>query len=179
MVLWIVLIVIVIFIAIFIGIVMKQPAPFRIVRSATMAAPAHEIFEQVNDLHHWENWSPWAKLDPDMNQTYEGEPSGTGAVHTWEGNKKVGQGRMTIVESHPHDLIRIKLEFIKPFKATNIAEFQFKPSGDQTDVEWIMTGRNDTFMAKAFSLVMNMDKMLGKEFDKGLATLKERVETHS
>jgi hypothetical protein len=130
----------------------------------------------VNDFHNWTAWSPWAKLDPAMKQTYEGAPAGTGAVSTWAGNKDVGEGRMTIIESRPSELIRIKLEFFKPFAATNTAEFTFKPAGDQTAVTWSMAGEKN-FMAKAFGLFMNMDKMIGDDFEKGLANLKSVTET--
>src|SRR5260370_20683691 len=100
-----------------------QPAEFRIARSATMSAPAPDVFAQVNDFHKWDAWSPWAKIDPTMKQAYEGAPAGTGAVYTWVGNNKVGEGTMTVTESRPHDLVTIKLEFRRPFKATNTAEF--------------------------------------------------------
>jgi hypothetical protein len=130
----------------------------------------------VNDFHNWEAWNPWGKTDPAMKQTYEGAPAGPGAIYTWVGNKEVGEGRMTITESRPSDLIRIKLEFFKPFAATNIAEFTFKPEGNQTVVTWNMTGQNN-FKAKAIDLFMNMDKMIGGQFDKGLAEMKSIVET--
>lgn len=156
-------------------IVAMQPADFAITRSQTMAAPAAEVFGQVNDFHKWEAWSPWAKLDPNMKQTFDGPAAGTGASHSWIGNNKVGEGRMTITESRPTDLVRIKLEFIKPFTATNTAEFIFKPEGNQTHVTWNMTGRNN-FMSKAFCMFMNMDKMIGKDFEKGLTSMKAVVE---
>ena len=163
-------------IVIFAAIVALQPAEFRITRKATIASPAPAVFAQVNDFHRWDAWSPWAKLDPAMKQTYEGAPAGTGAIYTWTSDsKKVGEGRMSITESHPSDLIRIELEFFKPFKATNMAEFTFKPEGDRTVVTWNMSGRNG-FMAKAFHLVMNMDKLVGGDFEKGLAQMKLVVE---
>jgi hypothetical protein len=159
----------------FVAVVSMQPSEFRIARSATIAAPASDVFAQVNDFHNWQAWSPWAKLDPAMTQTYDGAPAGTGAIYAWAGNGKVGQGRMTLTESHPSDLIRINLEFMKPFKATNIAEFTFKAEGNQTVITWSMTGRNN-FMLKAFGLFMNMDKMVGGDFEKGLASMKTVVE---
>jgi uncharacterized protein YndB with AHSA1/START domain len=152
-----------------------QPSDFRIARSATISAPAADVFAQVNDFHKWDAWSPWAKIDPTMKQIYDGAPSGTGAIYTWVGDKKVGEGTMTLTESRPNDVVSIKLEFRKPFKATNTAEFTFKPEGDQTVVTWSMSGRNN-FMFKAFGLFMNMDKMLGGEFEKGLASMKSVVE---
>ncbi|MEK6210123.1 MAG: SRPBCC family protein [Pseudomonadota bacterium] len=129
----------------------------------------------MNDLHNWEAWSPWAKRDPQMKQNYEGAPAGTGAIYAWTGNKQVGEGRMTITESRPSDLIRIKLELFKPFAATNTAEFTFKPEGNQTAVTWSMTGQNN-FIAKAVHLFMDMDKMVGKDFEAGLANLKTVTE---
>jgi hypothetical protein len=111
-----------------------------------------------------------------MKRAYESAPAGTGAIYSWIGNKKVGEGTMTLMESQPNNLIRIQLEFRKPFKATSTAEFTFKLEGNQTAVTWSMSGRNN-FMFKAFGMFMNMDKMLGGEFEKGLASMKEVVES--
>src|SRR5713226_1472049 len=158
-----------------VGIVAVQPSDFRIARTATISAPAPAVFAHVNDFHKWEAWSPWAQLDPAMKQTYGGASAGAGAVYAWAGNREVGEGRMTLIESRPTELIRIKLEFLRPFKGTNIAEFTFKPEGDQTVVTWTMTGENN-FIAKAVSLVMNMDRMVGGQFEKGLARMKSVVE---
>ena len=152
-----------------------QPAHYRVERTTSISAPAVVVFTQVNDFHNWEGWSPWAKLDPAMKQTYEGPAAGTGAIYTWVGNNKVGEGRMTLIESRPSDLIRIKLEFVKPFPSTCATEFEFKPKGNQTAVTWNMTGENN-FMAKAFCLFMNMDKTVGGDFEKGLARMKSVVE---
>jgi hypothetical protein len=159
----------------FILIVAMQSSAFRIVRSATMSAPPSAVFEQVNDFHNWIAWSPWERLDPQMKRTYDGASSGVGAIYSWEGNKQVGQGRMTISESRPSELIRINLEFIKPFKATNTTEFTFQPQGSQTVVTWAMTGKKN-FMFNAVSLFMNMDKLVGGDFEKGLANMKSVVE---
>jgi len=156
-------------------VVALQPSEFRITRTTTVAAPASAVFAQVNDFHRWEAWSPWAKLDPAVRNTFAGAPAGAGAVFAWAGNSKVGEGRMTIVESRPNELVRIKLEFLKPFAATNTAEVTFKPEGDRTAVTWSMFGHNN-FMGKAVCLVMNMDKTLGGEFDKGLAAMKSVAE---
>jgi len=152
-----------------------RPADFRITRTATIAAPPAAVFAQVNDFHKWEAWSPWAKLDPAMKVTYDGPAEGPGTIYTWTGNSEVGQGRMTIIDSHPSDLIRIQLEFLKPIAATNTAEFTFKPEGSQTLVNWTMTGAHN-FMGKAFSLFVDMDKMVGGDFEKGLAQLKAVAE---
>jgi hypothetical protein len=175
MILWYILGSIAAIIVIFIIVAAMQPAEFRITRSAGMSAPASAVFAQVNDFHNWEAWSPWAKIDPAMKQTYDGAPAGVGAVYSWSGNKQVGEGRMTITESRPSDLVRINLEFFKPFKANNIAEFTFAAEGDKTAVTWSMSGRKN-FMFKAVGLFMNMDKLIGNDFEKGLAQMKTVVE---
>lgn len=156
-------------------VVAMQPAEFRVARSTTMSAPAPAVFAQVNDLHEWETWNPWQKKDPAMKLTFAGPSAGPGASYSWAGNNEVGEGRLTITETHPSDLVRIKLEFMKPFAATNTAEFTFKPEGDRTNVTWSMAGSNN-FFAKAIHLVMNMDKMVGSEFEKGLADMKAAAE---
>ena len=120
--------------------------------------------------------APYAKRDPAMKKTYEGAPAGTGAIYTWAGNNEVGEGRLTIVESRPNELITIKLEFVRPFAATNTAEFTFKPEGDQTAVTWSLTGKNN-LISKAIGLFMDVDKMVGGDFEKGLADLKSVKET--
>jgi hypothetical protein len=161
---------------VFVIVVALQPADFRVVRSTKIAAPPPVVFAQVNDFHKWEAWSPWAKIDPTCKYDYQGPAAGVGTVFTWAGNKKVGEGRMTILESRPSDLIRIKLEFLKPFQATNAAEFTFVSEGGQTVVTWTMSGKNN-FVFKAFSLFVNCDKMVGADFEKGLAAMKTVVET--
>ena len=163
-------------VVVFVVVVSMRPSGFRISRTATISAPAPLVFAQVYDFHKWEAWSPYEKRDPAMKKTHEGTPHGTGAIYTWAGNNEVGEGRMTITESRPSDLIRIKLEFAKPFKATNTAEFTFKPKGNQTAVSWSMSGKNN-FMFKAVGLFMNMDKMVGGDFEKGPAQMKSVVET--
>jgi Polyketide cyclase / dehydrase and lipid transport len=154
----------------FVIIVATRPSDFLLTRSATIDAPPPTTFGCVNDFHDWEAWSPWAKLDPAVKNTYSGAASGVGASFSWSGNSKVGQGRMTITESRPDELIRIKLEFEKPFKATNQAEFAFKAEGDKTRVTWSMSGRNN-FICKAMGLFMSFDKMIGGQFEKGLSQL--------
>jgi uncharacterized protein YndB with AHSA1/START domain len=162
----------------FLAIVAMQPAEFRVTRTATINAPPADVFPHVNDLHKWEAWSPWARLDPEMKLTYDGPAEGAGASYTWSGNNKVGEGRTTITESRPNDLVRLKLEFVRPFTATNDVEFTFRSEGDQTSVTWDMTGRNN-FMSKAFCLFVNMDRMVGGDFEKGLAQLKAVVEAQA
>ena len=152
-----------------------QPSDFRVTRTATITAPASAVFPHVNDLQKWDAWSPWAKLDPNAKNSFEGPASGVGAIMRWAGNNKVGQGSMTIMESRPDEFIQFKLEFLKPFKATNTAEFTFNSENNQTTVTWSMYGKNN-FMGKAMGLFMSCDKMVGGQFEKGLATLKSVVE---
>ena len=163
---------------VFIVVVMLQPASFRVERTAIMSAPALAAFSQVNDFHNWEAWSPYAKMDPQARKTFEGPPAGAGSMFAWSGNNKIGEGRMTITESHPSDLIRINLAFSRPFQATNIAEFTFKPAGNQTAVTWSMSGRKN-FISKAFCLFANMDRLVGTDFEKGLASMKSIVEAEN
>ncbi len=159
----------------FVGVVAMRPSEYRVARTATIAAPAPAVFAQVNDFHKWDAWNPWAKLDPAMKQAYAGAPAGIGAIYTWAGNSEVGEGRMTLTESRPSDLVRIRLEFLKPFATTSTAEFSFKPEGDHTAVTWSMAGKVN-FMAKVVHLFMDMDRMIGGNFEKGLAQLKSVVE---
>ncbi len=153
-----------------------RPSEFRVSRSTTVAAAPEIVFAQVNDFRKWDAWNPWAKIDPDMSQTYEGESAGEGAVYTWAGDKNVGEGRMTIEASQPYERIEIQLEFMKPFAGTNTAEFTFEPDGEGTTVTWSMHGTNG-FMAKAIGLFMDMDKMIGGNFEQGLADMKAASES--
>ena len=155
--------------------VATQPGEFSVSRSATFAAPAPAVFAQVNELKKWEAWSPWAKKDPQAKQSYAGPAAGAGASMSWVGNKEVGEGRMTIVESSPNALVRFKLEFFEPFAATNSAEFSFKEEGGRTALTWSMRGQNN-FIGKAMCLVFDMDKMVGGDFEAGLAGIKAIVE---
>jgi hypothetical protein len=155
--------------------VARRPSTFLISRGTSVVAPAAIVFTQVNDLHRWNDWSPWAKLDPGMKQTFDGPPAGPGAGYAWSGNKKVGTGRMTITESRAPEFIRLRLEFQRPFTATNTAEFTFRPAGNQTGVTWSMSGRSN-FMFKLFGLIVNMDQLVGRDFEKGLAQLKTVAE---
>jgi hypothetical protein len=162
-------------IAVFVVIVALQPSHFNYSRSATLAAAPATVFRHVNDVRLWEAWSPWAKLDPNMKVTYKGPSAGVGAVSAWAGNNDVGEGSMTITESRANELVRFRLDFVKPFAATNTAEFTFKPQGNSTVVTWSMSGENN-FVCKAVGLFMNCDKMVGAEFEKGLADLKKIAE---
>jgi len=162
-------------VAVVVVVIAMRPTEFRVGRTATMSAPAPVVFAQVNDFHQWEAWSPYAKRDPAMKKSFEGAPAGVGAIYTWSGNHEVGEGRTTIIESQPSALIRIKLEFVRPFAGSSTAEFTFKPEGERTAVTWSLDGRN-SFIAKAMGLVMNMDRMIGDDFEKGLAQLQSIAE---
>jgi uncharacterized protein YndB with AHSA1/START domain len=165
-------------IVVFIVIVAMQPPTFRVTRSAVIAASPARVFEEVNDLHRWVAWSPWQKLDPNMTQTYDGPPAGVDSTMAWSGNNKAGQGRMTITESKPAERVGFRLEFLRPFRANHAADFTFEPvggGGSETRVNWSMSG-DKNFMSKAFGLIMNMDKLIGADFEKGLAQLKTIAE---
>lgn len=162
-------------IVLFVIVVATRPTDFSVVRQATMTAAPATVFAQVDNFHNWVPWSPWEKRDPNLKRTYSGPDAGVGAMYAWAGNNQVGAGRMTILESTPGERIRIKLEFLKPFAATNEAVFTFAAQGNQTLVTWTMTGRNN-FMAKAMGLFMNMDKMIGTDFEAGLAGIKAIAE---
>src|SRR5688572_3855291 len=146
------------------GIISTRPSEFSVQRSATIQAPADIAFAMVNDFRRWGEWSPWDKMDPDMKRTFTGANAGLDAIYEWSGNDKVGEGRMTILESKANELVRIRLEFIKPFAGISTTQFAFAPAGDDTKVTWTMQGKND-FIGKAFSLLMDMDAMIGKDFE--------------
>jgi hypothetical protein len=154
---------------------LRKPADFRIERSILIKAPPDAIFPLVNDFHRWTLWSPFEKMDPNMNRTYCSAPQGTGAVYEWKGNGRTGAGRMEIVGETAPAKITVKLDFLKPMKARNTAEFTFAPTGDMTNVTWAMYGPSP-FVAKIFHVFMDMDAMVGKSFDEGLTRLKETAE---
>lgn len=151
---------------------------FRVERAAHIQAVAETIFLLVNDFHNWHLWSPWEKLDPAMKKTYSGAPSGKGAVYEWSGNRKAGQGRMEITESASPFRIAIKLDFIRPFEGHNIAEFTLKPKNGSTDIVWSMSGPQ-SFFIRLMTIFISMDKMIGKDFEAGLAKLKSSAEQKS
>ena len=152
-----------------------RPASFAVQRSAEMRAAPAAIYPLIADFREWPRWSPWEKLDPNMRRTLSGAASGTGAVYAWEGSSKVGAGRMEIRDVAPPSKVVIQLDFIKPFEGHNVTEFALVPKGDSTDVQWAMRGPA-TFMMKLMGLFMNMDKMIGRDFERGLANLKAAVE---
>lgn len=163
-------------IGLFMVLVAMQPASWSVTRSAVIAAPASQVFPLVNDLKQWEKWSPWEKMDPAMKRTYEGPASGTGAAYGWVGNNEVGEGRMTITESKPDELVKMNLHFLKPFEDSCVVDFTFKQEGTQTRVGWTMAGQKN-FMQKAICMFMDMDKMLGGQFETGLASMKTAAES--
>jgi hypothetical protein len=166
-----ILLVLVVIVIVLVVVVAMRPDHFRVERSATVNAPAAAVFAEVNDLHKFQEWSPWAKIDPNCKITYTGPEAGVGASFHWDGNKDVGEGSMSIIESKPGELVKFRLDFIKPFAATDTAELSFKATGEKTDVTWSMYGPAN-FMMKAMGLFMDCDKMIGKDFEKGLASLK-------
>lgn len=151
-----------------------RPATFHIERSVTIASPPDEVRALVNDLHAWRLWSPWEKLDPNLQRHYEGPPSGVGAKYGWRGNGRVGQGSMTITQSEPART-GLRLEFLKPMAATNTATFTFEPTDQGTRTTWAMDGTND-FFGKALQLVVDLDAALGADFERGLSALKASAE---
>jgi uncharacterized protein YndB with AHSA1/START domain len=152
-----------------------KPDTFSVQRATTVRAPPEKIFPSINDFHQWATWSPWEDKDPAMKRTYSGTGSGKGAVYAWDGNKNVGTGRMEILEVSAPSKIVIKLDFFKPFEAHNTAEFTMLPQGDATSLTWLMHGPAP-FMSKVMQVFMNMDKMVGKDFEAGLARLKKLAE---
>jgi hypothetical protein len=152
-----------------------KPDTFRVQRATRINAPPEKIFALINDYHRWVSWSPYEKLDPAMQRTYSGAASGTGAVYEWEGNNKAGKGRMEIADSLPPSQVVIKLDFVKPFEAHNRVQFTLQPSGASTDVTWAMQGPSP-YMMKVMHVFINMDRMVGKDFETGLANLKAVAE---
>lgn len=154
---------------------MSKPDTFKVERKLRIKAPRDKIYPLINDFHEWEKWSPWEGIDPELSRDYSGPKSGVGSVYAWLGNSKVGQGRMEILNVSKDEKIIIKLDFIKPMAAQNITEFTLTQWGDETEVCWNMQGKNTT-VSKFFSLVFNMDKMVGGSFEKGLHQMKALAE---
>ena len=152
-----------------------KPDTFRVQRSASIKASPEKIFALINDLHSWGAWSPWEKKDPAMKRTLGAVASGVGAVYEWEGNNEVGKGRMEIAESSPPSRVAIRLDFVKPFEAHNTVEFTLEGKGDSTNVTWAMQGHTPYF-AKVIHVFFDMDSMVGKDFETGLANLKAIAE---
>jgi uncharacterized protein YndB with AHSA1/START domain len=148
-----------------------KPDRFSVQRAAVINAPAEKVFPLIADFHEWRQWSPWEDRDPDLQRTYGGADRGKGAVYAWEGNKNVGSGRMEILEASSPSRIVIKLDFFKPFEAHNTAEFTMLPQGNATNLNWVMHGPAP-FMSKVMQVFMSFDRMIGKDFEAGLANLK-------
>jgi len=171
----IIAIVIAVAIAVILILAATKPDTFRIERSTTINAPAEKIFAVLSDFHQWTGWSPWEHKDPALKRNFSGAERGKGAIYGWEGDKNVGTGRMEILEANAPSKLVIKLDFFKPFEAHNTAEFTMLPQGNATNVHWVMHGPAP-FMSKVMGVFMSFDKLVGKDFEAGLANLKQLTE---
>ena len=151
------------------------PDNFQVQRMTSIKAPPEKIFPLIEDFRRWDAWSPWEKLDPAMKRTFSGPATGKGAAYAWEGNSKVGEGRMEIVDTAPPSTVRIKLDFVKPLEGHNMAVFTLEPNGDTTNVTWAMDG-SPPYIAKVIGVFLSMDKFIGKDFETGLANMKSVAE---
>lgn len=168
-------IVIIAFVVVVLALATRRPNEFTVSRTARIRAAPDRIFPHIADFRRWSAWSPWEKIDPAMRKSYSGAPSGTGSVYEWQGNSKVGMGRMEFTQVTPPSSATVKLDFLKPFEAHNTATFTLAPVGDGTDVTWKMYGPSP-FVTKVMGVFFNMDKMVGKDFERGLASLKSVAE---
>ncbi len=162
-------------VVIILGLAMAQPNSFAVSRSIAINAPAEKIYPLVSDFHQWSLWSPWEHLDPGMKRTFAGPVAGKGAVYSWEGNDAVGAGRMEITGAQPPSQVEIKLDFLKPIESQNSTVFTLQPGAGGTRVVWTMSGPS-SFMTKLMGVFVSMDKMVGPDFEKGLASLKTAAE---
>lgn len=165
----------VLLIAGFLVFVTTRPNELVVERKGRFRASPGRIFEELNDFRRWGGWSPWDRLDAGMLKTYAGSERGKGAVYAWKGNSKVGEGRMEILESSPASLVRIKLDFVKPFPSSNTTTFTLVPQGEFTEMTWAMRGPA-AFMTKLMCIFMDLDKAIGKDFERGMENLKGVVE---
>src|ERR1700750_807847 len=172
-----VIIAVVLAVAIAVGLLIaaSKPDRFSVQRAAVIDAPADKVVPLIADFHEWRKWSPWEDRDPELRRSYSGAERGKGAVYAWEGNKNVGSGRMEILEANSPSLVKIQLDFLKPFEAHNIAEFTMLPQGNATNLNWVMSGPAP-FMSKVMQVFMSFDKMIGKDFEAGLAKIKSTAE---
>jgi uncharacterized protein YndB with AHSA1/START domain len=161
-------------IVLILGLAATKPDTFAVQRVATIKAPPEKIMPLISDFHNWPAWSPWEKLDPNMQRTFSGAPSGRGAVYDWQGNSDVGRGRMEITDAVPAS-VTIKLDFMEPMAMSNVTQFALTPQGEQTTVTWNMNGPMP-FISKVISVFVSMDRMVGKDFEKGLLQLKAAAE---
>ena len=152
-----------------------KPDTFRVERTASIKAPPEKIFPLINNFDNWGAWSPYEKKDPTMKRTRSGAASGKGAVYAWDGDRNVGKGRMEIADASPPSKVTLRLDFEKPFEAHNIVNFTMEPKGDATSVTWAMHGPVP-YMAKVVHVIFNMDRMVGQDFEAGLANLKALAE---
>lgn len=148
---------------------------YHVERETKIAAAPADVFARVVDLQEWDHWSPWAALDPACEKTYTGDPGTVGSRYHWKGNRKVGEGQMTVTEVDAPNRVAIDLKFIKPFKSESVTEVVVSPDGDGSEVTWRMTG-NHTWMSKIMGIFRSMDKMVGPDFEKGLSSLKKLAE---
>lgn len=169
------LLLIVVAIAAILGYATTKPDTFSVQRETTIKAPPQKIAALITDFHNWQAWSPWEKLDPAMQRTFTGPGSGQGAQYAWQGNDKVGAGRMEITEAAGPERTVIKLDFLKPFESHNTTIFTLSPDGENTKVNWTMTGPSP-FVSKVMTVFVSMDSMIGKDFEKGLNKLKVAAE---
>lgn len=153
-----------------------QPDSFTVKRETTIKAPPEKVYVQIDDFHQWASWSPWEKLDPNMTRTFSGKDKGEGAVYQWKGNDEVGEGRMEIKQAKSPSQVTIDLHFLKPFEASNTTTFTLTPKDDTTQVVWEMRG-DSPFMMKVMHLFMDMDSMIGKDFEAGLSAIKKNAES--
>ena len=148
-----------------------KPKTFRVERSTVINVAPEKVYKHVADFHNWQAWSPWEGLDPQLKRTYAGPSEGVGAAYSWEGNNKVGAGRMELTSADPRTGLSLNLDFFRPFKASNITDIAFTPERGGTRVNWAMHGPHP-FVMRLMSIFVSMDKMVGKDFEKGLAQLK-------
>ena len=179
-VLAIILIGVAVVLVVFLALVATRPSAYHVERKLEVAAPTDIVFGVLNDLRQFAGvlvlfGTPWEKLDPNMKRTLSGSPSGTGSIYEWDGNSKAGKGRMEITDAPAPSKVTIKLDFFKPFESHNTAEFKLEPRGDTTELTWAMYGPN-LFIGRVMSIFFDMDKMIGKDFETGLANLKTLAE---
>jgi uncharacterized protein YndB with AHSA1/START domain len=166
---------VVVLVLIILGIAATKPDTFSMERSATINAPPEKIYSLIHDYHKWGAWSPWEKLDPNMRRTFTGADSGVGAIYSWEGNSDVGSGKMEIIDTTMPTKVEMALDFLSPMEAHNTTTFNLTPAGGATNVTWTMTGENN-YLSKIMSVFISMDKMIGPDFERGLANLKTEAE---
>jgi hypothetical protein len=151
-------------------------ASYQVQRTITIKADPAVVYERIVNLHQWESWSPWEGIDPAMTKSFAGPDSGVGSSYAWKGNRKVGEGKMVITDTEEPSRVTLDLEFLKPFKSRSETVFRLDPREGSTEVTWSMTGDHN-FLSRVMSVFVSMDKMVGKDFEKGLAQLKGDVES--